>query len=86
MLPGEDDALGILDENCVTYVYYDSADKVIEKEDVIKSATYRVVAKFHPTNADYYAPDISAVLKIVPEKYALKVEWDQTEFVYNGVV
>ena len=83
---GEDDALGILDENCVTYVYYDSADKVIEKEDVIKSATYRVVAKFHPTNADYYAPDISAVLKIVPEKYALKVEWDQTEFVYNGKV
>ncbi len=69
----------------VTYEY-SQLGQPLEAGQVMEVGDYLIKANFRTQFADYEAPSITATLHIVGEKIALKIEWDATEFSYNGKV
>ncbi|MDE7157980.1 MAG: hypothetical protein K2N74_00230, partial [Clostridiales bacterium] len=69
----------------ITYTYSRGGIKV-DPDEVKEPGEYTVTVHFETLNADFEAPDISVMLRIVREKTTLNVKWDATKFTFNNKV
>ncbi len=80
--PSEYENLGI---DSVEYEYYNARQEKIDPSEVVRAGRYTVVVKFTPMSYDDKADDIRLTL-ILGTYTEVRIEWDKTEFMYNGKV
>ena len=80
--PSEYENLGI---DTVEYEYYNARQEKIDPSEVVRAGRYTVVVKFTPMSYDDKADDIRLTL-ILGTYTEVRIEWDKTEFMYNGKV